>query len=71
MLDVLFQLCQHFAAILGACQSVHDFKLGQLHVDGVIVLAEEDSDVVLQNRWSSLDDQEDVTESNILNLWPR
>ena len=41
------QLGKHLARVLFPSQAIHDFELGELHIYGVVVLAEEDFDVVL------------------------
>jgi hypothetical protein len=57
---ILFQLCKHLFDVLLICKPVHDFQLGKFDIDWVIVLAEENLYVVLEDGWSSLDYKQDV-----------
>lgn len=43
----LFQFSQHLFDILLTTKSIHDFQLCHLDIDGVIVFAKEDFDLVL------------------------
>ena len=68
---VLFQLRQDLLNILLAGKSVHDFQLGKLDVNWIVVLAEKHLDIVLEDSWPSLDYEQDVPQSDILNLRSR
>jgi hypothetical protein len=62
------EFCQYFLGILGAGQAIHNFKFGELDIYRVVVLAKEHFDIVFQYCGSSLYDEQDVPEGNILNL---
>lgn len=64
----LLQLLENLAEVGVPRESIHDLEFGELDVDRVVVLAEEDLDLVLENGWATLDDEEDVSESDVLNL---
>lgn len=67
--DSLLQLRKYFADIVITSQAVHDFELGELDVNGIVVLAEEDFDFILQDGWTSLDDEKNVAQSDVLDFW--
>ena len=46
----------------------HDLELLHLDVDGVVVLAEEDLDLVREDRGPLLHDEVDVAQRNVLDL---
>ena len=52
-------------------KAVDDFELRELDVDGVVVLAEEHLDIVLEDKRSPLDDEEDVAEGDVLDFVAR
>ena len=68
---VLFQFRQHLLNIILAGKSVHDLQLGKLDVDWIVVLAEKHLDVILEDSWPSLNYEQDVPQSDILNLRSR
>jgi len=69
--DSLLQLLEDLSEVVVPGESIHDLELGELDVDRIVVLAEEDLDLVLKDRWTPLDDEEDVSESDVLNLGSR
>jgi len=68
---ILLQLSEDFVGILCTCKPIHDFKLCELDVDWVIVFAEEDFDIVLQNSRPPLNDEENISQCNILHFRAR
>lgn len=46
----------------------HDFKFSKLDVDWVVVLAEEDFHIVLEHIWPFLNNEQYVTQCDILNF---
>src|ERR1700733_740191 len=52
-------------------QTIHDFKLGQFDINRVVVFAEEHFNIIFEHCRSSLNDEENIPESNILHLRPR
>jgi len=69
--NLLLQFSQHLVCVLCASQTVHNLQLGQFNVDGIVIFAEKDSNVILEDSWSPLDDQKDISERDVLDLWPR
>lgn len=69
--DSLLQLCEDLLDVLLVREAEDDLELGEFDVDGVIVLAKEDLDVIAEHHGSSLDDEEDISKGNILNLVSR
>lgn len=47
--SLLGKFCEHSLGVVCTCKSVHDLKLGELDVDRIVVLAEEDFDVVTKD----------------------
>lgn len=70
-LNLLLQLSQDLVRILSTRQPIHDLKFRKLDINRIVVLAEENFNVILQDCRPSLDDQQYVPESNILNLGAR
>lgn len=70
MIHSLAQLLEHFMDIPLLRQHEDDLQLSDLDVDGIIVLAEEDTDIVLQHVRIALQNQKGVTQSQILDLGP-
>jgi hypothetical protein len=68
---VFFQFGEDFGVIVRLSETVHDFELGELYIDRVVVFAKEDFDFVLENGGTTLDDEEDVSESDILDFRAR
>lgn len=67
--NALGKFSQHSLRILGVREAVHDLEFCEFDVDGVVVLAEEDFDVVLQYCRSSLDYEQDVAQGDVLDFW--
>mmetsp|Transcript_777 Transcript_777/g.3202 ORF Transcript_777/g.3202 Transcript_777/m.3202 type:complete len:716 (+) Transcript_777:454-2601(+) len=65
---VLLELEQHLVDVRLADQADHDLQLLQLDVDGVVVLAEEDLDLVLQDLRALLHDEVDVAQGDVLHF---
>lgn len=69
--DALLELGEDLFDVALVREAVDDLELGEFDVDGVVVLAKEHLDVVLENEGSSLDDEEDVAERDVLDLVAR
>mmetsp|Transcript_12057 Transcript_12057/g.38535 ORF Transcript_12057/g.38535 Transcript_12057/m.38535 type:complete len:250 (-) Transcript_12057:738-1487(-) len=65
---ILLELKQHLLNVALRGQQDHDLQLLHLDVDGVIVLAEEDLDLVRQDGGALLHNQTDVAQRHILDL---
>jgi hypothetical protein len=65
---LLFEFRQNFMHIFSASQAVHDFQFGKLDINRVIVFAEKYLDFVLKDSWPALNDQQDIPQSNVLDL---
>ena len=65
---VLLQLLQQLVDVALRCQAHQDLQLLHLHVDGVVVLAEEHLDLVHQQVGALLHNQVDVAQGHILDL---
>lgn len=65
---ILLQLRQNLLHILLPRQPIHNLQFCHLHVNRVIVFAEEDLDVVLEDGGAALDDEEDVAETDVLDF---
>jgi hypothetical protein len=66
--NALFQLRQHLLDVLLRRQPINDLQLCEFDVNRVIVLAEEHLDFVLQYGRSTLDDEVDVAEGDVLDF---
>lgn len=66
--NVLLQLSEHLRCVLGSSKSIYDLKLGELDVYWVVVFAEEDFNIILENHWPPLNNQQYIPESDILDL---
>jgi predicted nuclease of restriction endonuclease-like (RecB) superfamily len=64
----LLELGKDFSRILLARKTVHDFQLREFNVNRVIVFAKEDLHIVLEHRWSSLNDEKNVSQGDVLNF---
>jgi hypothetical protein len=54
---LLFQFAENLVDIASMGKTEHDFKFSKLDVNWVVVLAEEDFHIVLEDIWSFLDNQ--------------
>jgi hypothetical protein len=54
--------------VLRARKTIHDLQFCEFDVDWIVVFAEKDLDFMLEDRWTPLDDQQDVAQSHILNF---
>lgn len=66
--NALFQLRQHLLHVLLRHQPINDLQLCEFDVNRVVVLAEEHLDFVLQHGRSTLDDEVDVAEGDVLDF---
>jgi hypothetical protein len=71
MCGLLLKFREHFPRIFFPGKSIHDFKLRHLDIHGVVIFAEEDLDIILQNSRSTLNDQENIAQSHVLNFRSR
>ena len=67
-LYALLELSEDLLDVLLVGESVDDFEFGQLDVDRIVVLAEEHLDVVAKDQWPTLNDEEDVSKSDVLDF---
>lgn len=69
MCNILFKLREDLIDVLVVAETDDDFQLFPLDIWRVVVLAEKDANVVLKNIGAPLQDQVDVPERYILDLW--
>ena len=62
------ELGEHFSCVLLSRESIHDLKFCKLDVDRVVILAKEDLDIVLEDRWSPLDNEQDISQRHVLDF---
>jgi hypothetical protein len=55
--SLLLELTENLIDISSMSKAEHDFKLGELDIDRIIVFAEEHFHVVLEHIWSLLNDK--------------
>lgn len=67
----LFEFGEDLLDVALVGETVDDFKLGELDVDGVVVLAKEDLDVVFENERATLDNEVDVAKGDVLDFVAR
>ena len=53
---LLLKLRQNLSRILLPSKAVHDLKFGKLDINGIVILAEKDLDVILEYIGTSLND---------------
>lgn len=68
-MHALSKLGQNHRDVLFRSQHEHQFQLGHLDVDRVIVVAEEHTDVITQNFRSLLLDQDSISQGEVLDFW--
>jgi hypothetical protein len=66
--NALLQLGQNLFDVPFVRESVDDLEFGELDVDRVVVLAEEDFNVVLEDEWPPLYDEMNVSERDVLDF---
>jgi hypothetical protein len=69
--SVLLEFGEDLLDVALVGEAVDDLKLGELDVDGVVVLAEEDFDVVLEDERAALDDEVNVAKGDVLHFVAR
>lgn len=69
MCNILFKLGENLVDVLVVAETYDDLQLFPLDIWRVVVLAEKDANVVLKNIGAPLQDQIDVPERYILDLW--
>lgn len=69
MCNILFKLGENLVDVLVVAETYDDLQLFPLDIWRVVVLAEKDANVVLENIGALLQDQVDVPERHILDLW--
>ena len=62
------KLSEYLSCVFFSRKTIHNLQFSEFDVDRVVVLAEEDLDVVLEYGRSSLDDQQDIPEHNVLHF---
>ena len=67
--NLLFQLRKNLVDIFAVRKFDNDFELLALDVWWVVVFAEEDPDIVLQNIGTLLQDQVDIPQRHVLYFW--
>lgn len=65
------QFSYDFFRVLFSRKTIHDLQFRKLDIDRIIVFAEEDFDIVLEYRWPSLNDEENISECDILHFRTR
>jgi len=66
--SVFLQLRQDLVDVALVGEHEDELQLGHLDVDGVVVFAEEDADVVLKDLWSALQDEQRISQRQVLHL---
>ena len=66
--DILLKLSEYLSGVFFSRKTIHNLQFSEFDVDRVVVLAEEDLHVVLEYGRSSLDDQQNIPEHNILHF---
>lgn len=66
--NVLLQLGKNLPGVFIASKPIHDFKFRKLDVYGIVVLAEENFNIILEDGGSTLDNQENVSQRHILHF---
>jgi hypothetical protein len=69
-LNILLQFRKDLVRILSTRQPIHDLEFRKLDIYRIVVLAKENFDIILQDSGPSLNDQQYISEGNILNLGP-
>ena len=70
-MNLLIKLRQDFVSVLFPCQTIHDLQFGKLNIYGIVVFTEEHLNIVLEDCWSPLYDEQNVSQCNILHFRPR
>lgn len=53
----LLEFKQYSFRVLLSRKAIHDLQLGELNINGIVILAEEDFDIILQDSRPPLNDQ--------------
>lgn len=69
MIDLLFKLAEDLSDVGSICESDHNVQLLEFDIDRIVVFDKKDLHFILENLWSLLNDQVNVSQSNVLNLW--
>lgn len=67
-MDSLFEFCEHLLDVGFIGKTINDFQLGQFDIDGVVILAEKDFDIVAEYQGTALDDEKNITQGDVLNF---
>jgi hypothetical protein len=65
---ILLQLSEELFIVMLVCYPNHDFQLLKLNIGRISVFAEEDAHLLAQNVWFSLEQEINVSQSDVLDL---
>jgi len=55
---LLFQFSQYLPCVLFSCKAIHDFQLCELDINGVVIFAKENLDIIFEYCRSPLDNEQ-------------